>query len=85
LLDAGVERKLVEKNGAWFTCQGERIGQGRETARQYLKDHPEMTERLDSELRKLLELPPASADQEARSKPSGAEIPAAAAVRSRSA
>jgi recombination protein RecA len=40
-LDLGVEANVVEKSGAWYTYAGERIGQGRETARSYLKDHPE--------------------------------------------
>jgi recombination protein RecA len=40
-LDLGVEANVVEKSGAWYTYSGERIGQGRETARTYLKDHPE--------------------------------------------
>jgi recombination protein RecA len=40
-LDLGVEANVVEKSGAWYTYAGERIGQGRETARAYLKEHPE--------------------------------------------
>ena len=40
-IDLGVEANVVEKSGAWYSYAGERIGQGRETARQYLKDHPE--------------------------------------------
>jgi recombination protein RecA len=40
-LDLGVEANVVDKSGAWYTYAGERIGQGRETARQFLKDHPE--------------------------------------------
>jgi recombination protein RecA len=38
----GVDNKLVEKSGAWYSCMGERIGQGKENARQYLKDNPKM-------------------------------------------
>jgi recombination protein RecA len=41
-LDLGVEANIVEKSGAWYTYSGERIGQGRETARTYLKEHPEI-------------------------------------------
>jgi recombination protein RecA len=40
-LDLGVEANVVDKAGAWYTYAGERIGQGRETARMYLKEHPE--------------------------------------------
>ena len=57
LLDLGATHGLVEKSGAWFSCQGERIGQGRDNARQFLKEHPEVTVRLEAELRKLLGLP----------------------------
>ena len=41
LIDMGVEAKLVEKSGAWYSYAGERIGQGKENARQYLKDNPQ--------------------------------------------
>jgi len=57
LLDVGVAQNLVEKSGSWFSFAGERIGQGRENARQFLRDHPETAKRLDAELRKLLGLP----------------------------
>ena len=58
LLDLGVAKNLIEKSGSWFSFHGERIGQGRENARTFLKDHPELMESLDTELRKRLELPP---------------------------
>ncbi len=58
LLDTGVLKTVVEKSGSWFSYKGERIGQGRENARQYLKEHPEMMGKLDSELRGLLKLAP---------------------------
>ncbi len=57
LLDVGAANNLVEKSGAWFSYRGERIGQGRENARQFLKEHPEVTQRLEAELRGLLGLP----------------------------
>src|SRR5437764_2181461 len=41
LLDTGVQQNVVEKSGSWFSYKGERIGQGRENALQYLKEHPE--------------------------------------------
>ena len=43
LLDLAVEHKIVEKSGAWYSVGGERIGQGRENARLFLKEHPEMS------------------------------------------
>jgi recombination protein RecA len=53
LIDMGVDAKLVDKAGAWYSCGDERIGQGKENARQYLKDHPEMAKDLESKLRDL--------------------------------
>lgn len=58
LIDIGVAQNLVEKSGSWYSYKGERIGQGRENARQFLKDHPDATIGLDIELRKLLGLAP---------------------------
>jgi recombination protein RecA len=56
LLDLGVAHNIVEKSGSWFSYKGERIGQGRENARQFLKDNPDVRVRIDSELRKNLGL-----------------------------
>jgi len=46
ILDLGVEQDVVEKSGAWYSVGGERIGQGRENARLFLKEHPEMAGEL---------------------------------------
>ena len=51
LLDLGVKAGIVEKAGAWFSCKGERIGQGRETAKAYLKAHPELAAEIESAIR----------------------------------
>ena len=56
LLDLGVTRNLVEKSGSWFSYKGQRIGQGRDSARQFLKDNPELVTKLDGELRTALGL-----------------------------
>ena len=50
-LDLGVERGVVEKAGAWFSLDGERIGQGRERAAEWLRTHPDAHERLVARLR----------------------------------
>jgi recombination protein RecA len=47
LIDLGAECGAVEKSGAWFGFEGERIGQGRENAKQFLRDHPDMARRLE--------------------------------------
>ena len=56
LIDLAVERNVVEKSGSRYSYQGERIGQGRENAKQYLAEHPDMLKKLDTEMRKLLGL-----------------------------
>ncbi len=56
LLDLAVQHKLVDKSGAWFSYNGERLGQGRENAKQFLREHSEITEELDTKLREILGL-----------------------------
>jgi recombination protein RecA len=51
LLDLGVKANLVEKAGSWFSYDNERIGQGRENAKQYFKDNPAAAEKLERQLR----------------------------------
>jgi recombination protein RecA len=57
LLDIAAERNILEKSGSWFSYGGERIGQGRENARQFLRDNPDVRKKLDGEVRKALNLP----------------------------
>jgi recombination protein RecA len=52
LVDIGVQGNLVEKSGAWFAYDGQRIGQGRENAKQFMKDNPEVAAKLEAEIRK---------------------------------
>jgi recombination protein RecA len=56
LLDLGVEKGIVEKSGAWYSYKGDRIGQGRENVKQFLKDNKDITARLEAELRRELGL-----------------------------
>jgi len=65
LLDVAVNHGLLEKSGAWFSYKGERIGQGRENARQFLKENKETLAKLDAEVRKTLGLIPAPAAAQA--------------------
>jgi recombination protein RecA len=60
LLDLAANNNLLEKSGAWYSYKGERIGQGRENARQFLKDNVETCAKLDAEVRKHLGLAVAS-------------------------
>jgi recombination protein RecA len=51
LVDLGVKAGVVEKSGAWFSCDSQRIGQGRENAKQFLRDHPEMADSIEKRIR----------------------------------
>ncbi|MFT6778680.1 MAG: recombination protein RecA [Paraglaciecola sp.] len=64
LIDLGVTHKMVEKAGAWYSCNGERIGQGKANSINYLKEHPEMAKDLDKRLRELLLSKPEAADED---------------------
>src|SRR5215831_11265073 len=72
LLDLGVAHNIVEKRGSWFSYKGERIGQGRENAKQFLKDNTDIRQKIDTELRKqlgLLKPEPAPQEAQAAAKP----------------
>ena len=54
LIDLGVEHKLVEKSGAWYAYKGEKIGQGKDNAKGYLREHPEAAAEIEATLRAKL-------------------------------
>ena len=81
LVDLGVAQNLVEKSGAWYSYKGERIGQGRENARQFLKDNVDMRKKIDVELRKALGMIRAEAPAAPAPAPPPAAPPAAARAR----
>jgi len=54
LIDLGVKHKLVEKAGAWYSCEGERIGQGKANAVKYFAENPDMADRIEAQLRDML-------------------------------
>jgi recombination protein RecA len=78
LLDLGVEHGVLEKSGTWLSFGGERIGQGRENARVFLKEHPDVCNKLESALRKKLNIPAPGAQNAAP--PAEAEKPGAKAM-----
>ncbi|MBI2818789.1 MAG: recombinase RecA [Acidobacteria bacterium] len=81
LLDLGVDKRIVEKTGSWYSYCGERIGQGRENARAFLKENKDVRDKLEAELRAALGLPKLG-----ESSVPAAEAPAApASARGRSA
>ena len=51
LIDLGVKAGIVEKSGAWFSYDSQRIGQGRENAKQFLRDHPDMAQQIEAAIR----------------------------------
>src|SRR5438552_3835146 len=57
VIDLAAERNLLEKSGAWFSYRGERIGQGRENAKQFLRENIDIAKKLEVEVRKALNLP----------------------------
>jgi recombination protein RecA len=58
IIDLGVKQGLIDKAGAWYSYQGERIGQGKDNARTYLKEKPELAQQLERELREQLLVKP---------------------------
>jgi recombination protein RecA len=54
LLDVGVEHKIVQKSGSWLSYGNERLGQGRENSKQYLKDNPEIMQQIENEIRQAV-------------------------------
>jgi recombination protein RecA len=56
LLDIGIEHRVVQKSGTWFACGDERLGQGRENAKQFLKENEEVRERVLAEIHEKLGL-----------------------------
>lgn len=70
LIDLGVDRGLIEKSGAWFSYKADRIGQGRENAKQFLKDNKDIAAKVEAEIRRDLGLksqapePPAATQEQ---------------------
>jgi recombination protein RecA len=56
LLDIGVDKRIIEKSGAWFAYSGERLGQGRENAKQFLKENPDIAKTIEDRVRRELGL-----------------------------
>ncbi len=57
IIELGVTENLIDKSGAWYSYKGDRIGQGKDNVRQFLREHPEMTNEIDQELRSRLLVP----------------------------
>ena len=51
IVDLGVKAGVIEKSGAWFSYNGDKIGQGRENAKTFLRDHPEIAEEIENKIK----------------------------------
>jgi recombination protein RecA len=72
LLDLGVAKGLLEKSGTWISYKSDRLGQGRENARLFLREHTDIRDKIEHELRKALGLPTPNSPDDAK-KPAAAE------------
>jgi recombination protein RecA len=81
VLDLAVAQNIVEKSGAWFSYSGERIGQGRENVRQFLKDNRDTFGKIDTQLRQKLGIVPKTATPEPPAVPPNGAAHAQEAVR----
>jgi recombination protein RecA len=70
IIDMGVEAKVLEKSGAWYAYEGEKIGQGKDNAREFLKENPELAVEIENKVRASLGIPllPGVAEEEAPAK-----------------
>jgi recombination protein RecA len=57
VIEMGVAQNLIEKSGSWYSYKGERIGQGKENVREYLKQHPQTSKEIETALRAKLLVP----------------------------
>ncbi len=72
ILDLGAENGIISKSGAWYAYNGNKIGQGRENAKQYLKDNPEICNEVELKVRELFNLEtPETEEKSAKGKASG--------------
>ena len=57
IVELGVNHRILEKSGAWYSYQGDRIGQGKDNAREYLKDHPQTAQEIEAKVREAVGVP----------------------------
>ena len=69
IIDLGVAHKIVDKSGAWYAYQGEKIGQGRENAREFLRENPQLAHEIENKIRAALGVPALPAFDPASVKP----------------
>ena len=57
VIDMGVEAKVLEKSGSWYAYNGEKIGQGKDNAREFLREHPELATEIEAKIRAAVDVP----------------------------
>ncbi len=75
IIDLGVKEGIVDKSGAWYSYNGDRIGQGKDNVRKFLKEHPEIAEDIERQIRERL-LPKTRAEEGAEAAPAEVEVEA---------
>ena len=75
MVDIGVEKRVVEKAGAWYSYKGERLGQGREAVRDFLKANPVIAKEIEGKVRDLAGLPSRGTDKKVEAKEAKDEKP----------
>ncbi|MCB1761267.1 MAG: DNA recombination/repair protein RecA, partial [Gammaproteobacteria bacterium] len=73
LIELGVKHGIVDKSGAWYSYQGDRIGQGKENVRVFLKENPEIAREIDARIRELVFPKPKAGAEESAEKLDEAE------------
>src|SRR6202012_715964 len=76
LIDLGVEQGIVRKSGAWYTYEGDQLGQGKENARNFLRDNPDLANEIEKRIKKKLGVGPrVDADTTASASANGSASP----------
>jgi len=68
IIDLGVQHKLVEKAGAWYSYKGNKIGQGKDNSREYLREHPEIANEIENKVREVLGVAPQQSNEKKTTK-----------------
>jgi len=68
IIDLGVQHKLVEKAGAWYSYKGNKIGQGKDNSREYLREHPEIAHEIEGKVREVLGVAPLETNEKKAAK-----------------
>jgi recombination protein RecA len=57
MIELGVNHRIIEKSGAWYAYSGDKIGQGKDNAREFLREHPEIAQEIEAKIRQAVNVP----------------------------